>query len=176
MAGLDIDEGGGGGVLTDYSPSSVESRTLASSRASTSDSEALTGSGGFREGSGTNPNTQWRGFFKLLKKGSQMPFQTFHPLKSVPKLTRRKSKRVMEDLIPSPALDSSFDSTEFANFKSSWKNFTLSELRAATDDFSHNNVIGEGGYAEVYLGKLEDGNFVAIKRLTRRNQEGTKKK
>jgi len=33
------------------------------------------------------------------------------------------------------------------------------------------NLIGEGGYAEVYLGKLEDGNFVAIKRLTRGNQE-----
>ncbi|MED6136672.1 hypothetical protein PIB30_058020 [Stylosanthes scabra] len=170
MAGLDIDEGGGGGVLTDYSPSSVESRTPTSSRASTSDSEALPGSGGFREGGGTNPNNQWRGFFKLLKKGSQMPFQTFHPLKSVPKLTRRKSKRVREDLIPSPALNSSFDS-DFASFKSSWKNFTLSELQAATDDFSHDNVIGEGGYAEVYLGKLEDGNFVAIKKLTRGNQE-----
>ncbi|KAG4988749.1 hypothetical protein JHK85_031732 [Glycine max] len=25
----------------------------------------------------------------------------------------------------------------------------------------------EGGYAEVYMGKLEDGNFVSIKRLTR---------
>lgn len=33
------------------------------------------------------------------------------------------------------------------------------------------NLIGEGGYAEVYLGKLEDGNFVAIKRLTRGSQE-----
>jgi len=32
-------------------------------------------------------------------------------------------------------------------------------------------LIGEGGYAEVYLGKLEDGNFVAIKRLTRGSQE-----
>ncbi|XLU81768.1 hypothetical protein S245_005188, partial [Arachis hypogaea] len=42
---------------------------------------------------------------------------------------------------------------------------------AATDDFIHDNVIGEGGYAEVYLGKLEDGTFVAIKKLTRGNQE-----
>ncbi|KAL1358406.1 hypothetical protein HN51_003680 [Arachis hypogaea] len=160
LNGLDTEEGGGGGCLTDYSTSSVGSRTPSSSRASTSDSEALPGSGG------SNANNQWRGFFKLLKKGSQMPFQPFHPLKkNVPKLTRRKSKRVREDLIPS-----SFDS-EFANFKSSWKNFTLSELQAATDDFSHDNVIGEGGYAEVYLGKLEDGNFVAIKKLTRGNQE-----
>ncbi|RYQ92742.1 hypothetical protein Ahy_B09g098956 isoform D [Arachis hypogaea] len=54
----------------------------------TSDSEALPGSGG------SNANNQWRDFFKLLKKGSRMPFQPFHPLKkNVPKLTRRKSKR-----------------------------------------------------------------------------------
>ncbi|KAL4286778.1 hypothetical protein AHAS_Ahas19G0120200 [Arachis hypogaea] len=63
---------------------------------STSDSETLPGSGG------SNANNQWRDFFKLLKKGSQMPFQPFHPLKkNVPKLTRRKSKRVRDDLIPS---------------------------------------------------------------------------
>ncbi|QHN78881.1 Nucleobase-ascorbate transporter [Arachis hypogaea] len=50
---------------------------------------------------GSNANNQWRDFFKLLKKGSRMPFQPFHPLKkNVPKLTRRKSKRVRDDLIP----------------------------------------------------------------------------
>ncbi|KAL2945826.1 hypothetical protein AAZX31_U027100 [Glycine max] len=98
-----------------------------------------------------------------------MPFQTFHPLKNVPKLTRRKSKRIREDLIPS--LNAASLDTEFGCFKSSWKNFTLAEIQAATDDFSHENLIGEGGYAEVYLGKLEDGNFVAIKRLTRGCQE-----
>ncbi|XP_019419335.1 PREDICTED: receptor-like cytosolic serine/threonine-protein kinase RBK2 isoform X1 [Lupinus angustifolius] len=148
------------------SPRTLEPGTP-SSRASTSDSE------GQHDLRGTN-NNQWRqGFFKLLKKGSQMPFHTFHPLKNVPKLTRRKSKRIREDLIPSlssPALKSSLDS-EFCCFKSSWKNFTLSEIQAATNDFSHDNLIGEGGYAEVYLGKLEDGNFVAIKRLTRGSQE-----
>ncbi|XP_061359661.1 receptor-like cytosolic serine/threonine-protein kinase RBK2 [Gastrolobium bilobum] len=162
LAALDIEEG----RLPEYSPRSLESGTP-SSRASTSDSEGQPGS------TDSNNNNQWRGFFKLLKKGSQMPFQTFHPLKNVPKLTRRKSKRIREDLIPSlnsPALQSSFD-TEFCGFKSSWKNFTLSEIQSATNDFSHDNLIGEGGYAEVYLGKLEDGNFVAIKRLTRGNQE-----
>ncbi|CAL5183821.1 unnamed protein product [Lathyrus oleraceus] len=160
LTALEIEEGN----QSDFSPRSQESETP-SSRASTSDSE-----GGLR---GHPNNNQWRGFFKLLKKGSQMPFQTFHPLKNVPKLTRRKSKRIREDLIPSlnsPALQSSFDA-EFCCFKSSWKNFSLAEIQAATDDFSHDNLIGEGGYAEVYLGKLEDGNFVAIKRLTRGCQE-----
>ncbi|KAG5104912.1 hypothetical protein JHK82_041882 [Glycine max] len=154
LEALEIEEG---------SPRSQGSETP-SSRASTSDSESQ---GSF---AGTpNNNNQWRGFFKLLKKGSQMPFQTFHPLKNVPKLTRRKSKRIREDLIPS--LNAASLDTEFGCFKSSWKNFTLAEIQAATDDFSHENLIGEGGYAEVYLGKLEDGNFVAIKRLTRGCQE-----
>ncbi|CAL0334648.1 unnamed protein product [Lupinus luteus] len=164
LGGLDIEEGH---QSENYSsPRSLESGNH-SSRASTSDSEGqpdLAGAG----------NNQWhQGFFKLLKKGSQMPFHTFHPLKNVQKLTRRKSKRIREDLIPSfstPALKSSLD-TEFCCFKSSWKNFSLSEIQAATNDFTHDNLLGEGGYAEVYLGKLEDGNFVAIKKLTRGSQE-----
>jgi serine/threonine protein kinase len=32
-------------------------------------------------------------------------------------------------------------------------------------------LIGEGGYAEVYKGQLEDGQFVAIKWLTRGSPE-----
>lgn len=32
-------------------------------------------------------------------------------------------------------------------------------------------LIGEGGYAEVYKGQLENGQFVAVKRLTRGSQE-----
>lgn len=132
LAALEIEEGS----QSEYSPRSQESETP-SSRASTSDSEGPPGLRG--NINNINNNNQWRGFFKLLKKGSQMPFQPFHPLKNVPKLTRRKSKRIREDLIPSlnsPALQSSFDS-EFCCFKSSWKNFTLSEIQAATNDFSH---------------------------------------
>ncbi|MBA0606161.1 hypothetical protein Godav_018670, partial [Gossypium davidsonii] len=37
--------------------------------------------------------------------------------------------------------------------------------------FCEENLIGEGGYAEVYKGRLKDGKFVAIKRLTRGSPE-----
>lgn len=105
--------------------------------------------------------THWGGFFRLLKKGPHMKFHTF------PKLTRRKSKRIREDMVPPlTSLDA-----ELCYFKSSWKNFTLSELQIATNDFSHENLIGEGGYAEVYKGELQDGQLVAVKRLTRGTQE-----
>lgn len=33
------------------------------------------------------------------------------------------------------------------------------------------NLIGEGGYAEVYKGKLDNGQYAAVKRLTRGTQE-----
>lgn len=88
-----------------------------------------------------NPDSRnashWRGFFRLLKKGPQMRFQTFPPLKAVPKLTRRKSKRIRDDMLPvlSPVVNASME-TEFCYFRSSWKNFTLAELQAASNNFS----------------------------------------
>ncbi|PPS01748.1 hypothetical protein GOBAR_AA18916 [Gossypium barbadense] len=42
--------------------------------------------------------------------------------------------------------------------------FTLSELAAATNDFSPENKIGAGSFGIVYKGKLWDGREVAIKR------------
>ncbi|GAV63366.1 Pkinase domain-containing protein, partial [Cephalotus follicularis] len=110
----------------------------------------------------------WRGFSRLLKFGSGMRFQTFPPLKGVPKLTRRKSRRIRGEFVP--ALNSALD-TDSCYFKSTWKNFALAELQDATSNFSRENLIGEGGYAEVYKGQLPDGQLVAIKRLTRGSPE-----
>ncbi|XP_022740579.1 receptor-like cytosolic serine/threonine-protein kinase RBK2 [Durio zibethinus] len=109
---------------------------------------------------------QWRGFFRLLKKGPGITPQTLPPLK--PKLTRRKSKRIRDEMVPQ--LCSALDA-ELCCFKSTWKNFSLSELQEATNNFSHENLIGEGGYAEVYKGQLKSGKLVAIKRLTRGSTE-----
>ncbi|KAL4308036.1 hypothetical protein GQ457_01G021900 [Hibiscus cannabinus] len=108
-------------------------------------------------------NSHWRGFFPALRKGVVIPMYTFPPL--IPKLTRKKSKRIRDDIIiPQPSTE--FDTDAF-NFKASWKNYSLAELQQATNYFSR----GEGGYAEVYKGKVEDGNIVAIKKLTRGSPE-----
>ncbi|RHN49325.1 putative protein kinase RLK-Pelle-RLCK-VI family [Medicago truncatula] len=53
------------------------------------------------------------------------------------------------------------------NFKSSLVNFTLSELKNATHNFSKENLIGRGGFAEVYKGRLLDGQLIAVKRLNK---------
>ncbi|KZV46543.1 putative receptor-like protein kinase [Dorcoceras hygrometricum] len=43
--------------------------------------------------------------------------------------------------------------------------FTLRDLEIATNKFSKENVIGEGGYGVVYRGQLTNGAIVAVKRL-----------
>ncbi|XWS53704.1 hypothetical protein CRYUN_Cryun10bG0023200 [Craigia yunnanensis] len=91
---------------------------------------------------------------------------TLPPLK--PKLTRRKSKRIRDDVVLQ--LCSTLDA-ELCYFKSTWKNFSLSELQEATNNFSHEESLIGGGYAEVYKGQLKSGNIVAIKRLTRGSPE-----
>lgn len=43
--------------------------------------------------------------------------------------------------------------------------FTYQELYDATDGFSQDNVLGEGGFGCVYKGTLVDGRVVAVKQL-----------
>ncbi|KAL9390476.1 hypothetical protein Peur_019081 [Populus x canadensis] len=181
------------GVLEDFSVS-IESETSSKASSSNSYESEATSPRASTSGSEGQPNatTPWRDFFRVFKKG---PAASCHPLpplkKGTPKLSKRKSRsrRFREEIVPT--LTSPLDG-EFCHFKSSWKNFSLSELHAATDTFSQvfvvvvvsisicsrylvffhkENLIGEGGYAEVYKGKLEDGQFVAIKRLTRGSPE-----
>lgn len=52
------------------------------------------------------------------------------------------------------------------------RTFSLSELEKATDKFSSKRVLGEGGFGRVYSGTLEDGTEVAVKLLTKNNQNG----
>ncbi|KOM52901.1 hypothetical protein LR48_Vigan09g156000 [Vigna angularis] len=50
-------------------------------------------------------------------------------------------------------------------------NFSLSDLRNATNNFSNENIIGRGGYAYVYKGSLQDGQLIAVKQLSRGTPE-----
>ncbi|XP_030955200.1 G-type lectin S-receptor-like serine/threonine-protein kinase At4g27290 isoform X1 [Quercus lobata] len=48
----------------------------------------------------------------------------------------------------------------------------LSTVVGATDNFALNNKLGEGGFGPVYKGILEDGQEIAIKRLSRSSGQG----
>ncbi|XP_071697452.1 G-type lectin S-receptor-like serine/threonine-protein kinase At4g27290 [Rutidosis leptorrhynchoides] len=50
--------------------------------------------------------------------------------------------------------------------------FSLSQLVVATDNFSFRNKLGEGGFGPVYKGFLEDGQEIAVKRLSTNSTQG----
>jgi somatic embryogenesis receptor kinase 1 len=45
------------------------------------------------------------------------------------------------------------------------KKFSFRELQIATDNFHSKNILGKGGFGNVYKGYLSDGTLVAVKRL-----------
>ncbi|GJN36799.1 hypothetical protein PR202_gb25695 [Eleusine coracana subsp. coracana] len=45
-------------------------------------------------------------------------------------------------------------------------------LRAATDNFSEENKLGEGGFGEVFKGTLKAGEQIAVKRLSKHSSQG----
>lgn len=45
------------------------------------------------------------------------------------------------------------------------KKFSFRELQIATDNFNVKNILGKGGFGNVYKGHLSDGTIVAVKRL-----------
>ncbi|KAJ1285736.1 hypothetical protein BS78_03G299800 [Paspalum vaginatum] len=50
--------------------------------------------------------------------------------------------------------------------------FDLGTIAAATDGFSINNKLGEGGFGPVYKGKLDDGMEIAVKTLSKTSAQG----
>ncbi|CAN4121963.1 unnamed protein product [Withania somnifera] len=52
------------------------------------------------------------------------------------------------------------------------RRFQFRELQAATNNFSNKNILGKGGFGNVYKGCLSDGTIVAVKRLKDGNAIG----
>ncbi|XP_027342923.1 G-type lectin S-receptor-like serine/threonine-protein kinase At4g27290 [Abrus precatorius] len=50
--------------------------------------------------------------------------------------------------------------------------FDLSTIRFATNNFSADNKLGEGGFGAVYKGILDDGCEIAVKRLSKNSSQG----
>ncbi|XP_071700385.1 receptor-like cytosolic serine/threonine-protein kinase RBK2 [Rutidosis leptorrhynchoides] len=118
------------------------------------------------------PSKQSRGFLHNLKKAPSVTLHTFNPgilpsIPSIKKLTKKKSRKLMQSM---PEIPTQLDADLYC-FEASWTNFSLAQLKEATDNFSHENLIGEGGYSEVYKGHLQDGQIIAVKRLIRGTPE-----
>ncbi|KAF6159070.1 hypothetical protein GIB67_032687, partial [Kingdonia uniflora] len=52
--------------------------------------------------------------------------------------------------------------------------FDYLSIATATDDFSLDNKLGEGGFGPVYKGKLASGKEIAVKRLSKNSAQGIK--
>ncbi|CAJ1976178.1 unnamed protein product [Sphenostylis stenocarpa] len=102
----------------------------------------------------------WTNFFKLLKKKSFKRLGSL-PHFSIPKIAKWKSKSSRESHVLS----------KLYSFNSTWVTFSLSELRNATNNYNSENIIGRGGFADVYKGCLPDGQLIAVKKLTKGNTD-----
>ncbi|KAB5529356.1 hypothetical protein DKX38_019437 [Salix brachista] len=98
----------------------------------------------------------WSRFFKSWKRFSLKNLPSFIP-PPVPKEPKCKSRSTRENTVL----------RNLYNFKSNLQHFTFAELKMATNNFNHENLIGKGGFAEVYKGCLPDGKLVAVKQLTK---------
>ncbi|KAI5330967.1 hypothetical protein L3X38_021104 [Prunus dulcis] len=50
--------------------------------------------------------------------------------------------------------------------------YDFETIRSATDDFSDANKLGQGGFGAVYKGKLANGRYIAVKRLSKNSEQG----
>ncbi|XP_009386291.2 receptor-like cytosolic serine/threonine-protein kinase RBK2 [Musa acuminata AAA Group] len=110
----------------------------------------------------------WHGFFRLWKHKSMRRLSSFPPIGFRKRSRRRRSNR--DSRVPMPDSTSAADN-ESSSFKPTWRNFTISELEKATNNFNSENMIGKGGSAEIYRGCLENGQLVAVKKITRGTTE-----
>ncbi|CAJ2649704.1 unnamed protein product [Trifolium pratense] len=102
---------------------------------------------------------------------------------SDPKIKRksklRKSQlsfRFIISFLGSPFRIKSFNMSKTEKHQPLLKCFSYENISNATDDFHQDNLVGRGGYSEVYKGVLCDGETIAVKRLAKDNNDPNKEK
>ncbi|XP_068647350.1 probable receptor-like serine/threonine-protein kinase At5g57670 [Aristolochia californica] len=97
----------------------------------------------------------------------------------------KKWKHLSGIKLIAPFLSSPFDrnvknraknSSDKEKKQPSWRLFCYEEIAEATNNFHPDNIVGRGGYSEVYRGDLTDGQIIAVKRLAKDNTDETKQK
>lgn len=108
----------------------------------------------------SKPQFRWKKLFKTWKKKSIRHLSSNNSIKKICNIVG------IGDNVPGSHVNA-----DMCKMKASWKIFSFSELQKATDNFSQVNLIGRGGFAEVYKGCLKGGQLVAVKRLITKTHE-----
>uniref|UniRef100_A0A6N2LE14 Protein kinase domain-containing protein n=1 Tax=Salix viminalis TaxID=40686 RepID=A0A6N2LE14_SALVM len=85
---------------------------------------------------------------------------------------RRLREKYLKELL---TLDSTNDTPELENDGNKGHNlkvYSAATIMAATNSFSPDNKLGQGGFGPVYKGILPDGREIAVKRLSRSSGQG----
>ncbi|XP_039031025.1 receptor-like cytosolic serine/threonine-protein kinase RBK1 [Hibiscus syriacus] len=106
-------------------------------------------------------SSQWKSVIENIKKKSAKGFSIIPSLTYNYDISRKKWRKLSRLYCPEAGVVD----------KPLWKTFSYSDLAVATDNFSPENLLGEGGNAEVYKGHLTDGQVVAVKKLTKNEKE-----
>ncbi|KAI7753576.1 hypothetical protein M8C21_021410 [Ambrosia artemisiifolia] len=88
---------------------------------------------------------------------------------------RRKWKKNSDTEIagkPKETLDEDYEGINRPMGSAEVSLFSLSTISKATNDFSVDNKLGEGGFGPVYKGVLEEGQEIAVKRLSKSSRQG----
>ncbi|KAJ6989815.1 receptor-like cytosolic serine/threonine-protein kinase RBK1 [Populus alba] len=146
---------------------SDHSRSSSSSSCSSGSTEKLVPerTGIVRESNGI----QWKQILDSFKKKSVRRFSVIPLISTYETIARKNLRRKLARIQHSA--DVFIDCEGIMAPKPSWRNFDYLELEAATDNFSSENLIGEGGHAKVYKGCLSDGQVVAVKKLMKTEKQ-----
>ncbi|KAA3461670.1 receptor-like cytosolic serine/threonine-protein kinase RBK1 [Gossypium australe] len=112
---------------------------------------------------------QWKHVIDNIKKKSARSFSIIPLLTNNYEMSKKNLWRKLTKFYGSEAGVVDIDGIPVP--KPSWKTFSYSDLCAATDHFSPENMLGKGGNAEVYKGHLTDGQIVAVKKLIKNEKE-----
>ncbi|KAG2545721.1 probable receptor-like protein kinase At5g61350 [Panicum virgatum] len=96
----------------------------------------------------------------------------FLPLNSSQSSFMSSCSRLSRNRFGSTRTKSGFSSIFASSAYGLGRYFTLAEIQKATKNFDEKDVIGVGGFGKVYLGVLEDGTKLAIKRGNPSSDQG----
>ncbi|KAI7742572.1 hypothetical protein M8C21_011606 [Ambrosia artemisiifolia] len=127
---------------------------------------------------GPNPNVtatlEDNGNFRLINESNKrVLWQSFdHPTNVLlPEYKRRKRDEYFLELVASESFKD-VHQVESDGRCGDLLLFSFASIMTATNDFSLENKLGQGGFGPVYKGRLNDGRQIAIKRLSRSSGQG----